>query len=404
MLTDVLLREGECVGALGINSRGERILFESKSVILATGGMGNIFKMNMNTRDITGDGQAAALRAGAKLVNTEFFQIGLGIVSPVKRGLFLDRILGCHPSVFNNRKEAYLSRYLPTGVSEDQCLNSRSTHYPFTSRSVSKYFDIALFREVLERRGTKNHGVYMDLAKIPGKVWSELPLARIWYQWLKEVGFVVERQLMEIGLFAHAFNGGVWIDQRAETSIPGLFAAGEIAAGPHGADRLGGNMQTSCQVFGARAGIFAARRSKKRVRVKVDKAQLKAVCNQDDAIARASGELVKIVRSRMQAQMWKNVLVERSSSGLSEVLKELEDSQGGWLDSPNGVPGPPWSALECRNMLEMATVIARAAETRRESRGSHYRRDYPEKDSRCGQPIFVQKKGGKTQFWFDELK
>jgi len=406
MVIDILTYDGECVGALGITRNAEKVLFESKSIVLATGGMGNIFKINMNTPDITADGQAMAFRAGVKLANLEFFQIGLGIVYPLKNALFLDRILRYHPPVFNTKKERYLSRYLPQEVSEVECLDSRSTHYPFTSRFVSKYFDIALFEEILASRGTENSGVYIDLAKIPDKVRSESALARIWYQWLDKLGFIPERDLMEISLFAHAFNGGVCINERAETNLPGLFAAGEIATGPHGADRLGGNMQTACQVFGARAGKFAAERSKKRASIRIDKSQLKNLSDKIDRLIKNkdSTATLEILINRVQALMWENVLVDRDERGLNKAIQEVQQLEKIYSDLKVNISGRLWSALAFKNMTGMASLIATTAKMRRESRGSHHRRDYPNKDDSFNRTIFVQRNRGKTTYWFDKFK
>jgi succinate dehydrogenase/fumarate reductase flavoprotein subunit len=186
--------------------------------------------------------------------------------------------------------------------------------------------------------------------------------------------------LLEVALFAHAFNGGIRINEKAETTLPGLYAAGEVTGGMHGADRLGGNMLANCQVFGARAGEFAAKR---------------ALTINDQITADGSEEYERLARIReakagidvtktekaIQEVMWRNVLVVRNERGLNECKMELERiMKHHLLDLCIQNEGELVHALEIRNMLDVGQILTTAALLRRESRGSHYRDDYPSRD------------------------
>ncbi|MGA3108099.1 MAG: FAD-dependent oxidoreductase [Candidatus Bathyarchaeia archaeon] len=380
MITNLLTQNNACAGATGISKKGDFIVFIAKSTILATGGAGMLYRLNFDPPSITGDGYAIAFRAGVELVNMEFLQIGMGIVrsDETRPLLFTNQVWPLRPRVYNVDGESFLEKYMPRDVNLNRCLSLRALHWPFSTSDESKYIDIAMFNEIKEGRGTRNGGVYVDLRNIAESKMRERH--QLWLEWLRTRGIDPMTDLLEVALFAHAFNGGIRINEKAETTLPGLYAAGEVTGGMHGADRLGGNMLANCQVFGARAGEFAAKR---------------ALTINDQITADGSEEYERLARIReakagidvtktekaIQEVMWRNVLVVRNERGLNECKMELERiMKHHLLDLCIQNEGELVHALEIRNMLDVGQILTTAALLRRESRGSHYRDDYPSRD------------------------
>ncbi len=373
MAVKLIQENGECLGAVAVDREGKASLFPAQATILATGGAGQLFRYNLNTPDITADGQALALEAGAEVENMEFFQIGMGLLSPLKRGLFLDRIFVFNPPLSDRAGHEFLSAAVPPDLNPSDCLRIRGYHYPFTSRYVSRYVDYAIHRRLL----AGERGVFVDLRAVPREELIGTPLARIWYDWLLSAGFDPQASLLEITLCAHAFNGGLRIDAEGRTTVPRLFAAGEIAAGPHGADRLGGNMHAACQVFGARAGWAAAAVASSQKKRHFS-ALLAQTQKEVDAVRkRDSGLSAEEARRRIQQAMWEKVLVARSETSLQEALEELSAVKERLDEIYLSSPGQLQVALSLKNMVTVGEVIVRAARLRKESRGSHSRMDFP---------------------------
>jgi len=207
---------------------------------------------------MTGDGYAMALRANARLVNMEFMQIGPCVTSPIKFdvGGVLWRL---GPRLYNKYGEEFLKRYIPSGVTVEDVYGFKSVTFPFTTRNPSGIVDVACFTEINEGRGTSDNKVYFDLTHVPEEVEEKAVFA---WRFLLEHGVDIRKQPLKIAPAVQHMNGGVLINERAETDLAGLYAAGEVAGGQHGADRPGGNSLADCQVFGARAGRYAAERSK----------------------------------------------------------------------------------------------------------------------------------------------
>ncbi|KYH41217.1 MAG: hypothetical protein AYL33_004740 [Candidatus Bathyarchaeota archaeon B63] len=378
MVVDLIERGGVVGGAVGIHMETlERIVFLAKSVILATGGHGGLYSYNVFPPGMTGDGYAMALRAGAKLVNLEFMQIGPCVVSPFKFdvGGVLWRL---GPRLMNGRGEEYLAKYLPGGISIEDVYRLKSVTFPFTMRNPSGYIDIANFTEILEGRGTERGCVLFDLSHVPPERIEEK--ASIPFRFFSRRGVDIRREPLEIAPAIQHLNGGVLINERAETNLTGLYAAGEVAGGPHGADRPGGNSLADCQVFGARAGRQAALRAKRAVRA-ISPRDAGRIVGLIDSVSRMRGDYnVEPLMGRVKQLMWRNVSVVRNERGLNRTLKELSGLHGIvasriFVDE-EGLVG----ALELRNMVELGMAITKAALTRRETRGSHYREDYPERD------------------------
>ena len=388
MLTRLIVKDGACVGATALNSQGEFFGIRAGAVVLATGGAGSLFALNLNPPDITGDGYAAAYNAGAELTNMEFMQAGMGIVFPI-RTLLHSWFSAPRPRLTNSEGVEFLKDYIPKGVTADACNDIRSTHYPFTSLYLSKYIDIAIKKEILQGRGTPHHGVWADFSHLSEDRFVEMLVKsgrdkaeerwQITKEWYRSRGFDFLSKPFEISLYGHAINGGVLINEEAESSIRSLFACGETAAGPHGADRLGGNMLVTCQVFGARAGIFAALRSE---------------ANRADSTSDIFGEKDQFqlpqrtgilplsqVRDALQWAMWNHLLVVRTEEGINSCLKELERIEVELLPQAR-IEGPKEAGkyLELMNLFQAAKIICYAARMRKESRGSHYRDDFPRRD------------------------
>jgi fumarate reductase (CoM/CoB) subunit A len=406
MITALLVQDGACVGAVGLSIKGEMIVFEAGATILGTGGAGKLFLHNLNPPDITGDGYALGYRAGAELVNMEFMQAGPSIVHPVHNTLNA-WLLALSPRLANAKGEAFLECYLPPGWSTSQCLDARSTHYPFSVYDGSQYFDIAIQKELTGGRGTAHGGVILDLSRSRPEDLPDTPRGRdvrrmygITRDYIrKNHGVDIAEQPIEVACIGHAINGGLRIEPTGESTLPGLFAGGESAGGPHGADRLGGNMNLTCQVFGRRAGRAAAQRARACGTPSVSAALIAA---EQERLAKLQSQRGSLgpgqLKRWIQECMWRHLLVVRSDASLHACLTEVERLQGRLaqinVDGPAQLPG----LLEVESLLTVAEIMARAALLRTESRGSHYREDYPHcDDGRWRQSIVTRRVNGRME-------
>jgi fumarate reductase (CoM/CoB) subunit A len=408
MITSLLVQDGTCVGATGLNATGEMIVFQAGATVLGTGGAGKLFLHNLNPPDITGDGYALGYRAGAELVNMEFMQAGPSIVHPV-HSILNAWLLALYPHLTNAKGEEFLERYLPPNWSMRQCLDARSTHYPFSVYDGSQYFDIAIQKELTEGRGTDNGGVFLDLSGCRPEDLPDTPRGRdvrrlygITRDYIKKnYGVDIAEQPIEVACIGHAINGGLRIEPTAESTVPCLYAGGETAGGPHGADRLGGNMNLTCQVFGRRAGRSAAQRARERgipsvstTLVEAEKGRLVNLQAQRGSLG--PGQLKRWI----QECMWRHLLVVRSDASLRACLTEVERLRGGMAEINVDGPAQLMGLLEVSSLLTVAEIMARAALMRTESRGSHYREDYPQRDDVYWQQSIVthQVAGRMEQF------
>jgi succinate dehydrogenase/fumarate reductase flavoprotein subunit len=407
MVTSLLVQDGVCVGAVGLDVQGEVTAFLAGATILGTGGAGQLFLLNLNPADVTGDSYALGYRAGAELVNMEFMQAGQGIVHPVRNILLSEVVWALRPELYNAHHEHFLERYLPPGMSAEQCMDARFCHYPFSTYNGSQFIDIAIQKELREGRGTSHAGVYLDLtrsreADFPDtqrgrdgrRLWG-IHRERIKTKW----GVDVAEQPLEVACFGHAINGGLRIEPSAESTVPCLFAGGEAAGGPHGADRLGGNMLVACQVFGKRAGQSAAQRVRDRGVPSVSVALVAAEEERLVKMRAQRGSLAPAQLTReLQECMWRHVLVVRSDESLRACLAEVERLRGQLKDLRVEGPAQLAKALELENLLTVAEIMARAALLRTESRGSHYREDHPQRDdAHWQQSIVIRQVAGQME-------
>ncbi|HWT81960.1 MAG TPA: FAD-binding protein, partial [Candidatus Methylomirabilis sp.] len=377
MITCLLVDHGSCVGAIGLQETGEMIVFQAGATVLGTGGAGKLFLHNLNPPDITGDGYALGYRAGAQLVNMEFMQAGPSIVHPVHNTLNA-WLLALYPRLTNAKGETFLERYLPPNWSVAQCLDARSTHYPFSVYDDSQYFDIAVQKELTGGRGTTHGGVFLDLSNSRPEELPDTPRGRdvrrlygITREYIqKNYRVDIAEQPVEVACIGHAINGGLRIEPTAETTVPCLYAGGESAGGPHGADRLGGNMNLTCQVFGKRAGVSAAKRAQDRGVPTVS----------SSVIAEEEGRLRRLQTQRgslgpgqlkrwIQGCMWRHLLVVRSDASLRACLGEVERLRNRMAEINVDGTAQLMGCLEVDSLLTVAEIMARAALLRTESRG-----------------------------------
>ena len=404
-IIDLLLdSQGHACGALGYDrERGRFHTFAAKAVVLATGGVGRAYKITSNSWEGTGDGHALAYRAGAELIDMEFVQFHpTGMVWPpsVKGILVTEGVRGEGGVLKNSEGRRFMfddipDNYKPQTASDPEegwryTQGDKSARRPpelLTRDHVAR----CIRREVKAGRGSPHGGVFLDIAwikeKMPGAadhIRRKLP--SMYHQFKELADIDITQEAMEVGPTTHYIMGGIRVDaETQESTVPGLFAAGECAAGINGANRLGGNSLSDLIVFGKRAGEFAAAYAKQRGAVSIDQSQVadftKAALAPFDR--GSAGENPYKVQQDLQDTMQDLVGIVRLEDEMVEAVKRLgELKQRG---ARAGVEGhrefhTGWHAcLDLRNLLTVSEAIARSAIERKESRGGHFREDYPEK-------------------------
>jgi len=375
-VTDLVVEDGQCVGALALGPDGQVVLYRAGAVVLAAGGARQVFPHEKERPlvDTTGDGYAMALRAGAELTNMEYTQFMLHAVPP-----FPVTVPGSHWALFPKLRNRYgedaLQPYLPAGLGVEEVLYERTLHYPFSSRDSSKWLDIAFAREISEGRGTDEGGLYVDFSAVDMGAFKPSRPQHLPSD--PDVQVALPQCPVQVRPAAHAVNGGVRIDERAASTVPGLFAAGEVAAGPHGADRLGGGMVTNCQVFGARAGRFAAEYALGSGRRSPSPDGLAFGLSRLGKYGGGQKETGDVLAALQEATATK-LMVLRSGKGLKTLVARIQELTSDWLPAiaVHDVQALR-RAIEVDNSLCTAELMAHAALMRCESRGSHFREDYP---------------------------
>jgi fumarate reductase (CoM/CoB) subunit A len=351
-----LLCEGPRVnGAIGLDKRGEIRVMLADATVLATGGGTRIYDISTNSSSGTGDGYALGYNAGAELIDMEQIQFHpTGAVYPYDaRGRLVTEAVRGEGGVLQNVEgERFMKRYDP----ERMELSTRDV----VSRAIAT--------EILEGRGTKNGGVYLDVTHLPrSQIETRLPV--MLEQFLK-FGVDIRDVPMEVAPTAHHIMGGLRITIQAETTLPDLYACGEVAGGVHGANRLGGNALADTQVFGKRAGEAAARvRDRKKI---VDRKQIEIVEERLGGFLCGDVTPSTIIRS-LQTAMWEGAGIFRTGPELEKTLGIIRHLQ---TLRPRAASAS--NLAECcilQNMLVSASLVVRAALLRKESRGAHVRRD-----------------------------
>lgn len=392
-VTNLILQDGECAGAFALKE-GQLLRICCGSVIIACGGASTLFAHNMYPADITGDSYAIARRAGAKISNMEFVQAGIGLAWPAVN-LFGNQLWEAMPKITNGRGEAFIHKYIQGDYTEQEVIAAKGGHFPFSVRDISRFVEIAVQNEITHGAPTERGSVYLDFLDVDfdrlfsqenGQFKSMWPLT---YKRFKELGADLYREKIEIACFAHAINGGIRIDEHGESTVPGLYAAGEAASGPHGADRLGGNMSVTCQVFGKRAGEAAAKRAKRTTAVEIAPAKVR---EEEDRLAdfgRLSQEEADQILAQLQRASDEALLIVRDGAGLEKYLERITNLEGELRIGKAGKFVTAERMQELQNLIDTGKMIAETALARKESRGSHYRQDFQEQDPNLGQMITI---------------
>ncbi len=379
---------------------GRFVVFKAPSVILATGGIGKSYQITSNSWEYTGDGHALALRTGASLLNMEFVQFHpTGMVWPPSvRGLLVTESVRGDGGVLRNAEgKRFMFDYIPeyfkseTADNEDEAdrwyedkKNNRRPPELLPRDEVAR----AINTEIKADRGSPHGGVFLDIASRRSPEFIRRRLPSMYHQFKELADVDITAEPMEIGPTCHYVMGGVEVDPDTEMSlVEGLYAAGEVAGGMHGSNRLGGNSLSDLLVFGRRAGLNAAYYAQRSVESPpmIDDAEIKAAA--DHALAPFSvegGENAYLIQHDLQQVMQRLVGIIRNADELTESLKELQRLKERSLHL--SVEGhrqynPGWHlALDLVNMLNVSECIATAALERQESRGGHTRDDFPGPD------------------------
>jgi fumarate reductase (CoM/CoB) subunit A len=395
MISNLIVRSGQCYGAYAMDQDGNMVVIRAKATILTTGGASQLFEKNLYPYDITGDGYAMAYRAGAHLVNMEFMQAGISLISPFMN-LFGNYLWDAYPNITNKNGQLFIHKYLENGLTVKDVMQEKGKHFPFSSRDISRYIEVAIHKEINSGNGTEDGGVFLDFTSTDFDTVladKNSSIAKMWplsYNWYLKKNVDLYKDKVEITTSAHAINGGLKIDEHAQSNLKGLFAAGEVAGGPHGADRLGGNMSITCQVFGRRAGEAAAKFAKE---CTSHSALPDLYDEQKEYLHRFKGKGIVELRDlkrQLQKAANRNLLIIRTEQGLSSIQKEADEIEHLLLNEVNvHDPKDFIRAMELQNLLDVARIMATAAKARKESRGGHFREDFPQMDKEWNKNIFL---------------
>jgi succinate dehydrogenase / fumarate reductase flavoprotein subunit len=404
-----ILKDGDrAVGAFGYErERGRFKIFRSKAIVLATGGIGRAYKITSNSWEYTGDGHTLAYEAGAELIDMEFVQFHpTGMIWPpsVMGILVTEGVRGEGGILTNNAGRRFMFDDVPESyraqTADDAeegwryCQGDKNARRPpelLTRDHIAR----CIVREIKEGRGSPHGGVYLDIAwikeRLPNAIdYIKRKLPSMYHQFKQLADIDITEQPMEVGPTTHYIMGGVHVNPDTQMSrAPGLFAAGECAAGINGANRLGGNSLSDLLVFGKRAGEFAARFARDNSFGKINNDKIDINARQALApFESGSGrsENPYEIQQDLEELMQDNVGIVRTESEMQHALRELEKLKQ--RADRTGVVGhrefnPGWhTALDLKNLLTVSEAITRAAIERKESRGAQFRDDYPNKEER----------------------
>ena len=344
MAFELIVSNDECWGARVLDKTGNVIPIKAKATILATGGGAGIFQNHFAETDTFGHAYALAFRAGAKLINMAFIQFMLGYTIG-RRGHFLPlSALGAQGTLCDARGEDLIEKHISDVHKRHEAIENRQKHTPFSSRDASGLIDMAVASET----NACNKVFWKSKETTP-------PL--------------------QVDHFAHAFNGGIQIDENAESNVPGLFAAGEAAAGPHGADRIGGCMMTATQVFGDRAGKQAAIRAKKIIHPPYP------LCSPNGLPIVKKGKnhtrTLRKMKNSTKLQLTKSLGILRDEHGLTECLNILSEYQKELKSLEVSDPTTVKDYIDLQTILVVGKLITESALKNKTSIGSHFRMDHP---------------------------
>ncbi len=381
MITSLIMdkKNKRVIGACGISLKTSNIIiFKAKSTVIASGGAGWLYPVTSNAIQKTGDGYGLAYNAGADLLDMEQIQFHpTGMLFPESRKgvLVTEAVRGEGGKLFNVDMERFMKNYDERGELATRDVVAR-----------------AIYNEIREGRGTDNGGVYLDVTHLPNELIEE-KLETMLLQFM-DVGVDIRKEAMEVAPTAHHFMGGIRIKPGGETTVENLFAAGEASGGIHGANRLGGNALADTQVFGKRAGEFAAKNALSN-EFEYNEDQVNSEEERIRNIFKDGNIYPHQIKKELMETMWANVAIIRNEDGLKSALNKIGELKIKSLDMKvpegSGYNKNLLDALEIENMLTVASLVIQSALVRRESRGSHYREDYPQKDKRWDRSIVLNK-------------
>src|SRR5438105_8170535 len=418
-----LLKDGERVsGAIGYwRETGRFVVFKTKAVVLATGGVGKAWKITSNSWEYTGDGMAMALEAGADLMDMEMVQFHpTGMVWPPSvRGLLVtEGVRGDGGTLKNNEGKRFMFDYIPEFFRADTADSEREADAWYEDKKNNRRTPDLLPRDEVARaintevkagRGTPHGGVYLDIASRRSPEYIKKRLPSMYHQFKELADVDITTTPMEIGPTCHYIMGGVRVDpETAASTVPGLFAAGEVAAGMHGSNRLGGNSLSDLLVFGRRAGAGAAAYARAQSgEPRVETRQVDAITAELLApFERKGSESPYAVQDALQDMMGTCVGIARTADDLQNALAalgELRARAGRVGVDGNRQYNPGWhTTLDLRNLLTVSEAVTRAALARRESRGAHTRVEHPDSDKRFGTVNVVVRRQGDAMAVVEE--
>lgn len=372
LVTKLLMDRGRCAGAFALEMRsGESLCLRSKATVLALGGAGQVYRVTSNPDESTGDGYALAYEAGAELMDMEQVQFHpTGMVHPpsAKGILVTEAVRGEGGLLKNSLDERFMERYSPKQME----LSPRDV----VARSI--------YSEIQAGRGTPRGGVLLDIShKEKAQVEAKLP--RMVRQFRTFADLDITKEPMEVAPTAHHFMGGVRIrpEDNRSTTVEGLYVAGENEAGVHGGNRLGGNALAETQVFGARAGRAAAQLSSGSDLPDFNEGQLGSEEGRLSSLFR-EGERPQAIRRDLRELMWDKAGIVRHEEDLSGALRSIEGlrtrSVGLGVAGTRRYNSEWFDAITLRSMLLVSEAVVRSALERQESRGAHFRSDFPSRD------------------------
>ena len=411
-VANIITENNQAVGALAYyRNNGELVAIHAKAIVVATGGIGKAYRVTSNSWEYTGDGHSLAYLAGADLQDMEFIQFHpTGMVWPpsVKGTLVTEGVRGEGGVLLNNKGERFMFNYIPEAFAAETAKDEKEANdwlegkegamrppELLTRDVVAK----AIMKEVKEGRGSPHGGAFLDIANRRDADYIKKKLPSMYHQF-KELGDLdITKEPMEVGPTTHYMMGGITVDaETGASSLKGMYAAGEAAAGLHGANRLGGNSLSDLLVFGNIAGRSAANFALSTEEISVSKGKIKKTANAIlDCFSEIKSENPYHLHQELQDIMEMHAGIVREEESLNEGIEKLKDlierAENAKATGDRSY-NPSWHlCLDLKNMLITSLAIAEAAKERRESRGGHTRLDYPEYDNELGSLNIIIRKG-----------
>lgn len=395
---DLLTTDGEVSGAVCLDMRsGEFEVYESKSVVLATGGGATMYKISTPALEKSADGQAMAYRQGIPFQDMEMMQFHpTGLLAgdtKLTGGVIEEGIRGEGAHLYNGEDERFMEKYAPKEM----------------ERATRDIVSIASYKEIMEGRGSPNGGVWLDATHLGEEKVEELFPGMS--ERTRNVGMPLSETRVEVSPTAHYHMGGAVISSDCHSTLPGLFIAGEDAGGAHGANRLGGNGVVDSTVLGKVAGESVADYLEGRSRPNTDPGQIEEIIERvTRPLDRDSGRDIYEIRNELEEVMWECVGVVRTEAKLKEAIERIQQLRSQLNEV--AVAGSPRYNLEWNEFMDVenlsiaAEMVARSALYREESRGSHYREEYATRNVKDGwlNNVFIKKDGNEMNIWHEGVE